>query len=75
MNDVSSITLSRTNDSQIGTYSTGDDMLSPNSAWNEDLLHKELFGLKSMEFGIYFLGFDPKEKAKNTFGRRINHPE
>jgi hypothetical protein len=60
MSDVSSITLSRTTDSKIKTYSLDKYNLALNSAWNEDLLHKELFGLKSMEFEMYYLKFDSK---------------
>jgi hypothetical protein len=57
------------------TYSLDKYNLALNSALNEDLLDKEFFRLKSVEFGICSLGFDPKEKANNTFGHHINHPE
>lgn len=46
-----------------------------NAGWDEDLLRKELLRLKSMEFEIYSLGFNPKEKVTNTIGRHINHLE
>lgn len=75
MKDAPRITLSRITDSQIRTYSIEENKFVLNSAWNEELLRKVLLRLKSMEFGMYSLGFDPKEEAKNTFGRHINHPE
>ena len=75
MNDVPSITLNGITDSQIKTYGIEESKLALNSAWNEDLLCKELLRLKSMEFGMYSLGFDPKEKANSTLGRHIYHPE
>jgi hypothetical protein len=75
MKDASRITPGRTTDFKIKTYIMKENIFVLNSAWNKDLLCKLIFRLKSMEFGIYSLGFDPKEKANNTVGRYINHPE
>ena len=41
----------------------------------EDLLRKELFGLKSIELEIYPLKFGPKHKANITVNGEIDHPE
>ena len=46
-----------------------------NSAWNEDLLRKLTFGLKSIEFEMYPLELDPKQKADITIDRERDQPE
>jgi len=47
INDVSNITIYGINNLLIRTYDTQESKLALNSAWNEDLLPKELSGLKS----------------------------
>ena len=74
INDAPSITIYGLNNSIITTYGIEESKFTLNSAWNNDLLREELLRLKSMEFGIYLLGFDPKKKAITTLGCRINHP-
>ena len=39
------------------------------------MLREERLKLKSMDFDIYLLGFDPKEMADLTLGRDINQLE
>ena len=75
MNDVPSITIYGLNNSLIRTYGTEDNKLALNSTWNEDLLREKLLGLKSMEFDMDLLGFDPEEMANITLGREVNQPE
>ena len=46
-----------------------------NSAWNEDLLRKMTFRLKTIEFDMYPLKFNPKQKADITVDWEIDPPE
>ena len=60
MKDVPRITFSWITDSKIKTYSIEENKFALNSAWSEDLLCKLTFRLKSIEFDMYPLKFDPK---------------
>ena len=69
------IALNGLTEAQRRAYVIADNKLALNAGWNEDLLREELLELKSMDFDIYLLGFDPKEMADITLGRDINQLE
>ena len=75
MNDAPSTTLNLINNSNIKTYIVGENKFALNSTWNEDLLRRELLGLKSTKFEMNPLRFDLKEKADITVDREIDQPE
>ena len=75
MKEVPCITLNGLTDAQRRAYVIADNKLALNAGWNEDLLREELLELKSMEFDMDLLGFDPEEMADITLGRDINQPE
>ena len=75
MKGIYCIALNGLTDSQRITYGIVDKNSPLNVGWNEDLLREELLELKSMDFDIYLLGFDPKEMADITLGRDINQLE
>ena len=66
MKDAPRITYVYTTYSHIKTYSIEESKFVLNSAWSEDLLRKMTFRLKSIEFKMYPLKFDPKQKADIT---------
>ena len=72
MKEVPCITLDGLTDAQIRAYVIADNKLALNAGWNEDLLREELLELKSMEFDMNLLGFDPEEMADIALGREIN---
>jgi hypothetical protein len=53
MKDAPRITFSWVTDSHIMTYSVEESNIALNSVWNEDLLRKLIFCLKSTKFEIY----------------------
>ena len=75
MKEVPCIILDGLTDAQRRAYVIADNKLALNAGWNEDLLREELLELKSMEFDMDLLGFDPEEMADITLGREINQPE
>ena len=75
MNDVPNITIYGLNNSLVRTYVKQDNRLALNSTWNEDLLRKELLGVKSTKFGMHPPRFDLKEKTDITVDREIDQPE
>jgi ParB family chromosome partitioning protein len=75
MKEIPCIILDGLTDAQRRAYVIADNKLALNAGWNEDLLREELLELKSMEFDMDLLGFDPEEMADITLGREINQPE
>ena len=75
MKDAPRITFSWITNSHIKTYSIEKTKFALNSAWNEDLLRKMTFRLKTIEFDMYPLKFDPKQKADITVDWEIDQPE
>ena len=75
MKDAPRITFGWITNSHIKTYSIEENKLVLNSAWSEDLLRKMTFRLKSIEFEVYPLKFDPKQKADIAVDWEIDHPE
>ena len=75
MNDAPSITNNWITNFNIMTYILEESNIALNSAWNEDLLRKMTFRLKTIEFDMYPLKFDPKQKADITVDWEIDHPE
>jgi ParB family chromosome partitioning protein len=75
MTDIPCITLDGLTDSQRRAYAIADNKLALNAGWDEKLLREELLDLKTMEFDMDLLGFDPEEMADITLGRDINQPE
>jgi hypothetical protein len=75
MKDAPRITLSWTTYSHIKTYSIEENKFVLIFSWNEDLLRKLIFRLKSTKFEMYPLKFDPKQKADITVDWEIDHPE
>ena len=75
MKEVPCITLDGLTDAQRRAYVIADNKLALNAGWNEDLLREELLELKSMDFDMDLLGFDPEEMADITLGRDVNQPE
>jgi len=74
MKDAPRITFSWITNSHIKTYSIEKTKFALNSAWNEDLLHQELFRPKTTEFETYPLLFDLKENAEIMVYRQIDLP-
>ena len=75
MKDALRITLSWITDSHIKTYRIEENRFVLNSAWNEDLLRKMTFRPKGIEFEMYPLKTDPKQRADITVDWEIDHPE
>ena len=73
--EVPCITMDGLTDAQRRAYVIADNKLALNAGWNEDLLRKELIGLKSTKFEMSPLRFDLKEKADLTVDREIDQPE
>jgi ParB-like chromosome segregation protein Spo0J len=75
MKEIPCIILDGLTDAQRRAYVIADNKLALNAGWNEDLLREEFLELKSMEFDMDLLGFDPEEMADITLGRDVNQPE
>jgi len=75
MTEVPCITLDGLTEAQKKAYLIADNKLALNAGWNEELLRTELLDLKSMDFDLDLLGFDPEEMADITLGPEIEQPE
>jgi hypothetical protein len=73
--DLPCIILDGLTETQKKAYLIADNKLALNAGWNEELLRAELLDLKSLDFDLDLLGFDPEEMADITLGPDIEQPE
>ncbi len=75
METVPCVELGHLSEAQRRAYIVADNKIAQNAGWDEELLRKELEGLKELGADLGVLGFDPMELADITLGKDVTFKE